>query len=320
MLIPNPIQFRKWTKKKDYINVQRHIEDPYYRYKMPIMRIKVEGRGKMIKTVILNLEEVAVALERPSDYILKFFGFEFGAPVTADSKSNKFTVGGDHKQEEMFKALDVFVSKYLVCQGCTNPETNLEIRKGNIVLFCRACGFKTQVDYPHKLTDYIIKKHPTLDKAVKTQPRVTKSDDPVEVMQSFWQQKPNAEDILVKVKDIQIKQGWTSDQTLRAVFASLFDKHILTDFDTKIDIFQLFVSSQKSQETTLFCIEKLCTMEKSIIPLLPVILNRLHEKRVLKATEVKQWFKQPHPKIDKKFSQEIRDTVKDFVQNLPTEE
>jgi len=282
---------------------------------MPLLRIKVEGRGKMIKTVLQNLDEIAIALERPSDYILKFFGFEFGAPVAYSS--DKYILGGNHKLEELAKALDVFISKYIVCGGCTNPETNLEIRKGNILLICRACSYNTQVDFKHKLTDYIVKKQSVPDRAKKTQPRVLNSNDPVEILRSFWSQKPSDEEILTKVQGMQSQHGWTPDQTLRTVFASLFDKHILTDLDSKADVLKLFVSSQKSQETTLFCIDKLCTMEKSVIPSVSQILGKITEKNIIEPANVRRWFAEPHPKIDKKVAKEIRNTAISFVEDLP---
>lgn len=47
------------------INVNRGVNDPYYRYKMPRIMAKVEGKGNGIKTVVANMTEVAKALARP---------------------------------------------------------------------------------------------------------------------------------------------------------------------------------------------------------------------------------------------------------------
>lgn len=47
------------------VNVNRAVNDPFYRYKMPRVIAKVEGKGNGIKTVIANMTDIAKALARP---------------------------------------------------------------------------------------------------------------------------------------------------------------------------------------------------------------------------------------------------------------
>lgn len=49
------------------VNIPRDVDDPHYRYKMPVLRAKVEGRGNGIKTVVENMSDIAKALERRPD-------------------------------------------------------------------------------------------------------------------------------------------------------------------------------------------------------------------------------------------------------------
>ena len=46
-------------------NVNRNVDDVFYRYKMPRLQAKVEGKGNGIKTVIANMPDIAKALNRP---------------------------------------------------------------------------------------------------------------------------------------------------------------------------------------------------------------------------------------------------------------
>ena len=47
------------------LNVNRNVVDPFYRYKMPRLVAKVEGKGNGVKTVIPNMVDIARSLERP---------------------------------------------------------------------------------------------------------------------------------------------------------------------------------------------------------------------------------------------------------------
>jgi len=151
------------TKRPDgRVNIPRDIEDIYYRYHMPVLRARIEGRGNGVKTVIENMTDVAAALERPPTYTTKFFGFELGAQTMCDEKHDKYVVNGRHDQDALAKLLDVFIDKFLLCGTCRNPETTMEVVKnGNIEMRCMACGERTPVDMRHRLASYIQKNPPS---------------------------------------------------------------------------------------------------------------------------------------------------------------
>ena len=60
----------------DTVNIPSTNTDPAYRYKMPKLVAKVEGKGNGIKTNIVNLKEIATAIHRPPEYVCKYFGTE----------------------------------------------------------------------------------------------------------------------------------------------------------------------------------------------------------------------------------------------------
>ncbi|XP_076894517.1 eukaryotic translation initiation factor 5-like [Bidens hawaiensis] len=143
-------------------------DDAFYRYKMPKMITKIEGRGNGIKTNIVNMVDVAKALARPASYTTKYFGCELGAQSKFDEKTGVSLVNGSHDTAKLAGLLENFIKKYVQCYGCGNPETEILITKTQMIqLKCAACGFVSDVDMRDKLTSFILKNPPEQKKNSK---------------------------------------------------------------------------------------------------------------------------------------------------------
>ncbi|XP_052196588.1 eukaryotic translation initiation factor 5-like [Diospyros lotus] len=143
-------------------------DDAFYRYKMPKMITKIEGRGNGIKTNIVNMVDIAKALARPASYTTKYFGNELGAQSKFDEKSGVSLVNGAHDTAKLAGLLESFIKKYVQCYGCGNPETEILITKNQMIqLKCAACGFVSDVDMRDKLTTFILKNPPEPKKGSK---------------------------------------------------------------------------------------------------------------------------------------------------------
>ncbi|CAB4273702.1 unnamed protein product [Prunus armeniaca] len=143
-------------------------DDAFYRYKMPKMVTKIEGRGNGIKTNIVNMVDIAKALARPAAYTTKYFGCELGAQSKFDEKTGTSIVNGSHDTAKLAGLLENFIKKFVQCYGCGNPETEILITKTQMIqLKCAACGFVSDVDMRDKLTTFIIKNPPEQKKGSK---------------------------------------------------------------------------------------------------------------------------------------------------------
>jgi translation initiation factor 5 len=142
------------------LNVNRNVQDAFYRYKMPRLQAKVEGKGNGIKTVLVNMVDVARALARPPTYVTKYFGCELGAQTQFDVKNERYIVNGCHDAGRMQDMLDGFIKKFVLCEKCDNPETVLKVKKNMIGASCKACGHIFTLDMRHKLTTFICKNPP----------------------------------------------------------------------------------------------------------------------------------------------------------------
>ncbi|EPS63956.1 hypothetical protein M569_10826, partial [Genlisea aurea] len=143
-------------------------DDAFYRYKMPKMITKIEGRGNGIKTNVVNMVEIAKALGRPASYTTKYFGCELGAQSKFDEKTGTSHVNGAHDTSKLAGLLENFIKKFVQCYGCGNPETEIIITKSQMInLKCAACGFISEVDMRDKLTTFILKNPPESKKGSK---------------------------------------------------------------------------------------------------------------------------------------------------------
>lgn len=106
------------------LNIPSTVVDPYYRYKMPVMQLEIEGRGSGIKTKIVNLQDVARHLRTSESYILKYFGFEKGSQtmIKVSEKTDKnaqastsYYILGMFKGDDFLKLLDIFIDKFILC-------------------------------------------------------------------------------------------------------------------------------------------------------------------------------------------------------------
>ncbi|KAI6108051.1 domain found in IF2B/IF5-domain-containing protein [Pisolithus sp. B1] len=143
------------------VNIRRDVDDKFYRYRMPLLLTKIEGKGNGIKTVIPNMSDVARALSRPP-WVHKPHPTE---------KNDRYIVNGAHDAIRLRELLDVFIDKFVLCASCKNPETDLVVikngRREDIFRDCKACGERTNIDMRHKLVTFILKNPPKNPKKSK---------------------------------------------------------------------------------------------------------------------------------------------------------
>jgi translation initiation factor 5 len=150
------------------VNIRRDVTDPFYRYKMERIQSKIEGKGNGIKTVIVNLTSVAQSLARPPSHVIKYFGFELGAQTNTSPNDDRWIINGAHDASKLQDYLDGFISKFVLCKKCKNPETEVNIKDGHITLDCKACGKISDVDNRLKLSSFILKSEPKKGKKDKS--------------------------------------------------------------------------------------------------------------------------------------------------------
>lgn len=141
------------------INIGGGSADASYRYKMPRIVGKIEGRGNGIKTVVDNCAEVCESLNRSPAYLTKFLGIELAAQSRWREEELRSIVNGSHSDADLQNLVHKFVDIFVLCPVCKYPETKLKISTKNktITHVCKACGAKSMVDMNHRLCTFILK-------------------------------------------------------------------------------------------------------------------------------------------------------------------
>jgi len=136
-----------------FVNIPRKCKDEHYRYQMPVVELKVEGKGNGIRTVISNMEAVMKALDRDPEIGMRFLGIELGASTKCDNK--KCVINGKYDEVQINAVLDKFIDQYVLCNKCNNPETNLAVKGDTVGKLCKACGYRGKAASDSAITKHI---------------------------------------------------------------------------------------------------------------------------------------------------------------------
>ncbi|KAG0280887.1 hypothetical protein BGZ95_008184 [Linnemannia exigua] len=152
------------------VNIPSTNPDPYYRYKMPAMEIRInpsrvrtnnpqkEAQTIPASTQLQNLPSIARALNRPLEYITKYLELELDLSGVHEDRQRWFKLcDAELSEQELMMVLDKFIRRFVLCFVCHNPETALTVFNTHIMKECGACGQSTKVDRFSKLTRYILR-------------------------------------------------------------------------------------------------------------------------------------------------------------------
>ena len=89
----------------------------------------------------------------------KYFGCELGAQTQFDFKNDRYIVNGSHDAPKLQDMLDGFIRKFVLCENCDNPETDIKVnaKKQTLGASCKACGHSFPLDMRHKLATFILR-------------------------------------------------------------------------------------------------------------------------------------------------------------------
>lgn len=109
--------------------------------RLELPRIQIQTVG--MRTTIANFKEIADALNRDPQHILKFLTREMATAATFHDSRAIFQ--GKFQRESFERLLQRYMEGYVVCPVCKRPDTNVIKEKRLTFLVCNACGAKSSI-------------------------------------------------------------------------------------------------------------------------------------------------------------------------------
>lgn len=104
------------------------------RFEVPQPDSMVEGN----RTFIRNFKDIAMALNREENHILKYLTTELG--TNGNIEGSRAIFQGKHARVQIQKLLDRYTKDFVLCGECGKPDTRFVHQGRVLVMRCDACG------------------------------------------------------------------------------------------------------------------------------------------------------------------------------------
>lgn len=148
--------------------------------------------------------------------VIKYFGFELGAQANPRPTDDRWIINGAHDAAKLQDYLDGFISRFVLCKKCKNPETDIVIKDPRILLDCKACGQRSEVDPRMKLSTFVLRnqeKKGKKDKSTKKTRRERNKEREAAVKNGDSPADSNSEEL--ENGDVEIDAGSDDELTRR---------------------------------------------------------------------------------------------------------
>ena len=109
------------------------------RLELPRLRFSIVG----MRTMIYNFREVASALNRDPQHLLKFLTGEMATAAT--SQESRVIFQGKFPADTLERLIQRYVESFVVCPVCKLPDTKIVKEKRLSFLVCEACGARSSI-------------------------------------------------------------------------------------------------------------------------------------------------------------------------------
>ena len=96
-----------------------------------------------MRTVIFNFKEIADALDRDPQHLLKYLTGEMATAATI--QGSRVIFQGKFSEDTFHRLMERYLETFVVCPVCKRPDTKIVKEKRLSFLVCEACGAKSSI-------------------------------------------------------------------------------------------------------------------------------------------------------------------------------
>ena len=112
------------------------LSEEVARFEVPKVRGHIQGN----RTVISNFHQIAQAVGRPLEHLLKYVLRELATP--GDLTSSALIIGTKISASRINEKIGQYVKEFVVCPECNRPDTRLVKEEKINFIKCSVCGAK----------------------------------------------------------------------------------------------------------------------------------------------------------------------------------
>ena len=104
---------------------------------------RIQGHAEGTKTILTNLQQIALYLRREQSHILKFLLKELA--TSGAIKNSRVILQRKISSQKINEKIEQYTKEFVICKECKKPDTELIKDKRLTFVHCLACGAKHSV-------------------------------------------------------------------------------------------------------------------------------------------------------------------------------
>ena len=112
------------------------VSESFERWEVPKVNSQIIGT----KTVFSNFLQICSYLRRDCSHLMKFLSKELASFCKIENE--RLIINRKISQSQLQDKVNLYVNKFVICQECKKPDTELIKQDGFLFVHCLACGAK----------------------------------------------------------------------------------------------------------------------------------------------------------------------------------